>query len=138
MSHNIINVEPVRGMRQSFGGDKFVPLEFTIISDREMCLIFQRKVMNIEEKLEDIIFLLKKQPLYNNAPYLKTIDMAQNLSVSKSFLEKRMYNTFQEGKHFHKGIEARLLRWNVAEMYQWLQEKKESEDELLAELLDSL
>ena len=82
-----------------------------------MCLIFQGKVMNIEEKLEDIIFLLKKQPLYNNAPYLKTIDMAQNLSVSKSFLEKRMYNTFQEGKHFHKGIEVRLLRWNVAAMY---------------------
>ena len=82
-----------------------------------MCLIFQGKVMNIEEKLEDIILLIKKQPLYN-APYLKTtIDMAQKLSISKSFLEKHMYNTFQEGKHFHKGIEVRLLRWNVAAMY---------------------
>ena len=59
--------------------------------------------------------------------------MAQKLSISKSFLEKHMYNTFQEGKHFHKGIEVRLLRWNVAAIYQWMQE-----DELLTELLDSL
>ena len=60
MSHNIINVEPVMGMRQSFGGDKFVLLEFTIISDREMYLILQgkvmNKIMNLEEKVEDIIF----------------------------------------------------------------------------------
>jgi hypothetical protein len=45
---------------------------------------------------------------------------------------------FQEGTHFYKGVEARLLRWDVEAMYKWIkgESQNESDKKLLAELLD--
>jgi len=70
--------------------------------------------------------------------FMKVTDMAQNLSVSKSFLEKNMDGIFIEGKHFSRADDARLVRWNVERMHKWArgEEIDETDKQLLSKLLD--
>ena len=70
--------------------------------------------------------------------FMKATDMAQNLSVSKSFLEKNMDEIFIEGKHFSRANDARLVRWDVVQMHKWAkgEEDAENDSELLSKLLD--
>jgi hypothetical protein len=65
---------------------------------------------------------------------MKTKEMAYNLSVSISFLEKNMGALFKEGTHYTKASDARLIRWNVNHMHNWL--NGDGDDELLSKLLD--
>jgi len=53
--------------------------------------------------------------------YLKTKDAAEYISVSKSFLEKNMGLIFKEGVHYYQPSDARLLRWDIYALDQWIQ-----------------
>lgn len=70
--------------------------------------------------------------------FMKVTEMAQNLSVSKSFLEKNMGKIFVEGTHYTRAADARLVRWSVEKMHQWLkgEERDETDKQLLSKLLD--
>lgn len=70
--------------------------------------------------------------------FMKVHDMAQNLSVSKSFLEKNMGEIFVEGTHYTRAVDARLVRWNVEQMHKWLkgEDRDETDKQLLSKLLD--
>jgi len=70
--------------------------------------------------------------------FMKVSDMAQNLSVSKSFLEKNMDGIFTDGKHFCRADDARLVRWDVDQMHKWAkgEESDETDKQLLSKLLD--
>ena len=70
--------------------------------------------------------------------FMKVADMAQNLSVSKSFLEKNMDDLFIEGEHFSRAEDARLVRWDVVQMHKWAKggEIDETDKQLLSKLLD--
>jgi len=70
--------------------------------------------------------------------FMKVSDMAQNLSVSKSFLEKNMDGIFIEGLHFSRANDARLVRWDIEQMHKWAKgaEDAEKDSELLSKLLD--
>ena len=72
--------------------------------------------------LYDIQSLLDKriQERSVGVDFMKTKDMAQNLRVSQSFLEKNMGTLFHEGVHFFSKGDARLLRWDVKQMHIWM------------------
>lgn len=131
MNHNNIAVEPLKGSIQSFEGYKSPTIEVKVI-----CILSM--YYTLQKQLESILHIIKKQPISTNHTYLKTAQMAQDLSMSKSFLEKNMDSIFKEGQHFHRGGEARLLRWNVKEMHKWMEEGAldEFHKNLLSELLD--
>jgi len=69
---------------------------------------------------------------------MKVNNMAQNLSVSKSFLEKNMGEIFVEGTHYTRAVDARLVRWDVEQMHKWLkgEDRDETDKQLLSKLLD--
>jgi hypothetical protein len=66
--------------------------------------------------------------------FMKTKDMAQNLRVSESFLEKNMGILFYEGTHYFKNGDARLLRWDVRKMHEWMKGER-NDDALINKLL---
>jgi len=70
--------------------------------------------------------------------FMKASDMAQNLSVSKSFLEKNRGEIFVEGTHYTRVADARLVRWDVEQMHKWLkgEDRDETDKQLLSKLLD--
>ncbi len=70
--------------------------------------------------------------------FMKVNDMAQNLSVSKSFLEKNMGEIFVEGTHYTRAVDARLVRWDVEQMHKWVkgEDRDETDNQLLSKLLD--
>ena len=71
--------------------------------------------------------------------FMKVTDMAQNISVSKSFLEKNMDGIFIEGTHYTaEPYDARLVRWDVEQMHKWAKGEKidETDKQLLSKLLD--
>jgi len=72
--------------------------------------------------------------------YLKTIEAATYLSVSKSFLEKNMGHLFKKGSHYFQHNDARLTRWDADALDGWIQgvviAKMSSENsEILQQLL---
>ena len=69
--------------------------------------------------------------------YMRITDMALNLSVSKSFLEKNMGEIFIEGTHYIRIVDARLVRWDVEQMHKWVKgDRDETDKQLLSKLLD--
>ena len=53
--------------------------------------------------------------------YLKTLEAAEYLSVSKSFLEKNMGPLFKQGSHYYQHNDARLTRWDMHALDGWIQ-----------------
>ncbi len=52
--------------------------------------------------------------------YLKTKDAAEYLSVDESFLKKNMHSIFEEGVHFFRPSNARLVRWRISALDSWI------------------
>ena len=92
------------------------------------------------EILYDIKAILNKRIRLQavEVSFMKVNDMAENLSVSKSFLEKNMGGTFIEGMHYTRAADARLTRWDVKQMHKWArgEEINETDKQLLSKLLD--
>ena len=70
--------------------------------------------------------------------FMKTKDMAQNLRVSQSFLEKNMGILFDEGTHYFRNNDARMLRWDVQQMHKWIKggQSNDTDNDILNKLLD--
>ena len=97
------------------------------------------------EKVDSLSILYDIQAVLNKrireksvtTDFMKTKEMAQNLSVSTSFLEKNMDVIFHDGTHFHRNGDARLLLWDVPAMHNWVKGGNDDADNsLLNKLLD--
>ena len=53
--------------------------------------------------------------------YLKTLEAAEYMSVSKSFLEKNMDVIFKQSTHYYIHDDARLTRWDIYALDGWMQ-----------------
>ncbi|OQX77392.1 MAG: hypothetical protein B6D54_02025 [Epsilonproteobacteria bacterium 4484_65] len=93
----------------------------------------------IENKLDDHIADTKKEKNTSvSIDFMKTKNMAINMEISESFLEKNMGKIFCVGTHYYQPSDARLLRWDVKAMHLWLKggHTNEEDQELLSKLLD--
>jgi len=97
------------------------------------------------EKVDSLSILYDIQTVLNRCireksasdDFMKTKEMAQNLSVSTSFLEKNMDVIFHDGTHFYRNGDARLLRWDIPAMHNWVKGGNNNADNsLLNKLLD--
>lgn len=57
--------------------------------------------------------------------YLKTTEAAEYLSVDISFLKKNMGGIFQEGIHYYRAPNARIIRWKINALDSWMQGKEQ-------------
>lgn len=104
------------------------------------------RVMNDIESIESLDILYEIREKLNKrihlqaveVSFMKVTEMAQKLSVSKSFLEKNMGEIFVEGTHYTRAIDARLVRWDVEQMHKWVkgEDRDETDKQLLSKLLD--
>lgn len=111
-----------------------VGIQSTLLTHTEQLSDIKLRVVNeIRDKLNKRIHLQAAE-----VSFMKVNDMAQNLSVSKSFLEKNMGEIFVEGTHYTRAVDARLVRWNVEQMHKWLkgEDRDEKDKQLLSKLLD--
>ena len=68
--------------------------------------------------------------------YLKTREAAQYLSVDESFLKKNMGSIFKKGIHFFRPRNARIVRWKITAIDNWMQgEDQSSENKAVLEKL---
>ena len=123
-----------------------IGIQSTLLTHTEQLSDIKLRVVNEINSINSFEVLYEIRDKLNKRIHLQTVevsfmkvnDMAQNLSVSKSFLEKNMGEIFVEGTHYTRAVDARLVRWNVEQMHKWLkgEDRDETDKQLLSKLLD--
>ena len=123
-----------------------VGIQRTLDTHTDHLETISNRVMHDIESIDSLEILYDIRKMLNKriqiqaveVSFMKVNDMAQNLSVSKSFLEKNMGEIFVEGTHYTRAVDARLVRWNVEQMHKWVkgEDRDETNKQLLSKLLD--
>lgn len=125
---------------------ELIGIQNTLASHTDHLETISNRVMQDIESIDSLEILYDIRDTLNKririqaveVSFMKVNDMAQNLSVSKSFLEKNMGEIFAEGTHYIRATDARLVRWNVEQMHKWVkgEERDEKDKQLLSKFLD--
>jgi len=120
-------------------------IQTTLISHTQKLSDISNNVIEGIESIQSLEVLYEIRDKLNKRIHLQTVEssflktsaMAQNLSVSKSFLEKNMGDIFEEGTHYTRTTDARMVRWDIEEMHKWMRGEKrdETDTKLLSKLL---
>lgn len=121
-------------------------IQSTLVTHTGQLEDISRRVMSDIDSINSLEMLYNIRDILNKrirlqaveVSFMKVNDMAQNLSVSKSFLEKNMGEIFVEGTHYTRAVDVRLVRWNVEQMHKWIkgEGRDETDNQLLSKLLD--
>ena len=116
MSHNVINVEPVRGVRESFDGFRSKP----IIHLTLLFVVSLEEFNKVKEQLTKLSKIVETYISTQVITWVSVSDVAQKHGLTSDAIRKRLENgNFEEGKDFkrmggkiqvHQGAIGRLQR----------------------------
>ncbi len=82
---------------------------------------------NVMDELSEIKCQLKR-PVVAIQRYAKTKHAAAYLDVDPSFLTKRIDKDFHNGIHYFRSQDAKLLRWDIEALGNWLKSNTTKEE----------
>ena len=129
MSKN--NIELVDGIRRSFGGVRSLSMAFKgvyVLNHIEQHTLMLLALAQSVKRHSQITVVQK---------YYKTADAANYFGVDPTFLTKRQGNVFEEGVHFFRPSESKIIRWSLEALEEWMKAPtKEEEND--ADILDKM